>query len=165
MKIGGGAGHMAEPKMKLGGRAGRMAKPKMGGKGSTPKLHVGKGPKVRGAPNVGRTKTTAPKRSAPAAAPAMGGPGPQPPRMMTDGRPGAGTKRGEDQRRARKAACRHEPVDNVKHLQSARLLLAIEGTLRRIVHLPFVVQCSGIGPSGRLAHPKALHHLSIAKAG
>jgi hypothetical protein len=91
---------MAEPKMKLGGRAG-MAKPKMGGKGSTPKLHVGKGPHVRGAPKTKATaprgKTPAPHRGSAAAAPAMR---PQPQHMAIDDRLGAG-KRGDDQRRAR----------------------------------------------------------------
>jgi hypothetical protein len=94
MKLGGGAGGAAKPKMKLGGRAGHGAKMGAASRGSTPKLHVGKGPHAR-APKAGTVKRTAPKRSA--AAPAMR-PSPQPQRMMTDGRPGAGAKRGDDRR-------------------------------------------------------------------
>jgi hypothetical protein len=101
MKLGGGAGGAAKPKMKLGGRAGHGAKMGAASKGSTPKLHVGKGPHARGAP---KTKATAPRGKTPAAhrgsaaaAPAMR-PSPQPQRMAMDDRPGAGAKRGDDRR-------------------------------------------------------------------
>jgi hypothetical protein len=50
-------------KTKLGGRGGHGAKMGAASRGSTPKLHAGKGPHLRGAP---KTKATAPRGKTPA---------------------------------------------------------------------------------------------------